>query len=311
MKKICFLGACGHIKRAYRTIKERNDVRICGVAPFSVHENMTEPFADNVPFYSDYKAMLDKCSPDIAVVSPVFGFTGKAIIECAERGIDVFSEKPVASSISELEAVSDAVKKSGIRFCAMHYLRYSPAFYHGAEIVKSGAIGNALMITAQKSYKYGKRPEWYALRELYGGTIPWVGIHAIDWIYHFSGKRFVSVSAESFGKDPEMAAVCSFSLEGGILASINIDYFRPESAPTHGDDRIRCVGQDGVLEIIGGEIRVINKNGCTVEKPTDAPDLLTDFLDGKDVIPTDEIFYITKAAILARDSADSGKTLYF
>ena len=39
------------------------------------------------------------------------------------------------------------------------------------------------------------------------------------------------------------------------------------------------------------------------------PDLLTEFLDGKEPIPPDEIFYITKIALLARDSADCGKTL--
>jgi len=311
MKKICFIGACGHVKHAYRVMKERNDVSLCGIAPFSQHENMAASPFEDVPLYYDHKAMLDECSPDIAVVSPVYGLTGKAIIECAERGIDVFSEKPVASTLDELELVKAAVKKSDIRFCAMHYLRYSPAFYRGAKLVKNGEIGDIVMITAQKSYKYGKRPEWYSDRALYGGTIPWVGIHAIDWIYHFSGKRFLSVSAESFGESPEMAAVCRFSLDGGIPASVNIDYFRPGSAPTHGDDRIRCVGCDGVLEIIDGEIRLINKNGCTVEKPTDAPELLSNFLDGKNVIDPDEIFYITKAAILARDSADSGKALYF
>ena len=80
MKKICFIGSCGHVKRAYRTIKEKNDVRLCGVAPFSVHEKMAESFEGDVPFYPDYKSMLDECSPDIAVVSPVFGLTGKAII---------------------------------------------------------------------------------------------------------------------------------------------------------------------------------------------------------------------------------------
>lgn len=309
MKKICFIGACGHTKQAYRVLRGREDVILCGFSPYSADENANSSFAPEIPFYADYKSMLDELHSDIAVVSPVFGLTGRAIIECAERGIDVFSEKPVASSVSELEDVARSVKSSGIRFGAMHYLRYDPAFYRGAELVRNGAVGEPLMMTAQKSYKYGKRPEWYANRALYGGTIPWVGIHAIDWIYHFSGKRFLSVSAESFGGSPEMAAICRFSLEGGALATVNIDYLRPESAPTHGDDRIRCVGTRGVLEVIGGEVHLINENGCVTERPTSAPELITDFLDGKDTIPPDEIFYITKIALLARDSADCGKTL--
>ncbi len=300
--KVCFIGACGHTKQAYVYLRTRQDVEFCGIAPESVHENMSVSFDPQIAFYADYKEMLDKTAPNLAVISPVFGHTGSVIIECAKRGIDVFSEKPVASSLSELCDVEAAVFESGIRFCAMHYLRYDPAFYHGASLVKDGAIGEVRMVSAQKSYKYGTRPAWYADRELYGGTIPWVGIHAIDWIYNFTGKRFLSVSSQSVGKDPEMAAICQFQMEDGIIATVNLDYYRPQNAPTHGDDRIRCVGTNGVLEVRDGEIILINSEGSRVITPSTAPELLENFIDGKEAVSKEEIFYLTKVALIARDA---------
>ena len=42
---------------------------------------------------------------------------------------------------------------------------------------------------------------------------------------------------------------------------------------------------------------------------SNAPELLEEFLDEKPSITPDEIFYITKVVIAARDSADSGKTI--
>ncbi len=305
--KICFIGACGHTKQAYVYLKTRQDVEFCGIAPESAHENMTVSFNPAIPFYADYKDMLDKTAPDLAVTSPVFAHTSDVIIECAKRGINVFSEKPVAASLDALAAVETAVCESGIRFSAMHYLRYDPAFYRGAQLVKGGAIGEVRMVTAQKSYKYGTRPIWYSDRTLYGGTVPWVGIHAIDWIYNFTGKRFLSVNSTSFGTDPEMAAICQFEMEGGVIASVNIDYYRPAGAATHGDDRIRCVGTKGVIEVRDGIIILMNADGCEIITPTEAPELLENFIDGKDAISKEEIFYLTRVALAARDSADLGK----
>lgn len=306
--KICYIGCCGHWYQSYQILSQMPDMEICGFAPGHARENLSSSPNPSIPFYTDYRQMLEETKPDMAVVSPVFGMTGKVILECAERGIDIFAEKPVASSLEELDAIERIVKEKGIRFSAMHYLRFHPAFYNAAEMVKNNAIGEVRMVTAQKSYRYGTRPEWYGDRELYGGTIPWVGIHAIDWIAHFSGKRFKTVTAQSFGENPEMAALCQFTMEDGVIASANIDYYRPATAPTHGDDRVRCIGTDGVIEVMGGQITLINKDGCNVYKPDTAPDLFLEFLNGKEPIPAEEIFHITRASLAARDSADTKQT---
>lgn len=295
--KICFIGACGHSSQAYKYLKTRQDAEFAGFAPGSSHETKVPKFAENMPYFPDYQGMLGEVKPDLAVVSPVFGLTASVILECAKRNIDVFSEKPVATTLEDLDKVESAVRDSGIRFCAMHYLRYDPAFYTGAKLVKSGAIGEVKLITAQKSYKYGTRPEWYQDPDLYGGTIPWVGIHAIDWIYHFTGKRFLSVATQKAG---EMAAVCQFSLEGGAIGAMNLDFYRPAGAATHGDDRVRCVGTEGILEVQGGKITLITPTETKEIQPESAPELLEEFLAGG-AIPPEEIFYLTRVALIARD----------
>ena len=295
--KICFIGACGHSNQAYKYLKTRQDAEFAGFAPGSGHETKVPKFAENMPFFADYQRMLGEVKPDLAVVSPVFGLTASVIVECAKRNIDVFSEKPVATTLEDLDKVESAVKDSGIRFCAMHYLRYDPAFYTGAKLVKSGAIGEVKLITAQKSYKYGTRPEWYQDPDLYGGTIPWVGIHAIDWIYHFTGKRFLSVATQKAG---EMAAVCQFSLEGGAIGAMNLDFYRPAGAASHGDDRVRCVGTEGVLEVQGGKITLISPTETREIQPEPAPELLEEFLAGG-AIPPEELFYLTRVALIARE----------
>lgn len=307
--KVCFIGACGHWGQALNCLRLRQDVEFCGFAPGSIHEERFTSIDPGIPYFDDYEKMLEITRPDLAIVSPVFGYTGRVILACAKRGVDVFSEKPVAASREELEAVRSAILQSDIRFCAMHYLRYAPAFFHGARMVREGRIGSLKMLTAQKSYKFGRRPDWYRDSALYCGTIPWVGIHAIDWISYYSGRRFVSVAAQSVGRDPEMAALCQFTLEGGLIASANIDFYRPQTAGTHGDDRIRCVGTEGVLEVCGDKISLMNQDGVFEYHPKEAPELLTEFLNGGLYPETEEIFHLTRVAIAAKEAADTNKTV--
>ena len=98
----------------------------------------------------------------------------------------------------------------------------------------------------------------------------------------------------------EMAALCQFTLADGVIGSMNLDFYRPKGAATHGDDRIRLAGTKGVLEVRNGKIILITEGQTQILEPDPAPELLEEFLTGKG-IPAEEIFYLTKVALTARD----------
>jgi len=306
--KVCFIGNSGHAFQAFDEIADLPGISFCGFAPGSPQEAVSAFWKEQMPVYESYEQMLDELHPDLAIVSPIFGLTGAVIMACASRKIDVFAEKPVAATIAELDLVEKKVASSGIRFCAMHYLRYTPSFYRAKEIVEQGLVGEIRMITAQKSYRYGTRPGWYQDETLYPGTIPWVGIHAIDWIYYFTGKKYRTVKALQWGK-PEMAALCQFEMDDGVMASANIDFLRPQSAPTHGDDRVRIVGTRGVMEVWEDRLELIDENGLVTEKPQAAPKLTRLFVQGGQPLSAQEIFDLTRVSLLARQSAQTGVCL--
>ncbi|MBQ7336423.1 MAG: hypothetical protein IJW92_08130 [Clostridia bacterium] len=134
-------------------------------------------------------------------------------------------------------------------------------------------------------------------------------IHAIDWVYHFAGKRFLSVSAQSFGRDPELAALCQFEMKNGLMASVNIDYYRPNTAPTHGDAQCIPLGSSKrSFRRAPLKCRLFPRNGCEIT-PSEALELLEEFLDGREVLDAEEIFYLTRGTLCARDAADRGITM--
>ncbi|MFP4522071.1 MAG: Gfo/Idh/MocA family protein [Fibrobacterota bacterium] len=320
--KICVIGSSGHYQNACSQASAREGVSITAAAPGHKDEkpaNLSEYKSLPVPrTYSDYREMLDSEKPDAAIVNSRFDLNGKIAADILERGINVYCEKPVASSLEDLEILRKQIKKDGPLFCAMHELRYSPGMQSARAALRQKDLGGLIMITAQKSYRLNSRPEFYRNRATYSGTIPWVGSHAVDWIYWFSGKKFISGSAvhtnmyNNGHRDLEMSAHATMLMEGGIPAGMNLDYARPAGAPTHGDDRVRICCERGVIEVKDETASLINEEG--IQSPLPIPKIsgiFSDFLDkltGKspsDLPTPEDSLYITEICLKLRDSADN------
>ena len=326
--RICLIGLTGHIEYVFQGMAKDPACRIVGVAPGSPGEKTERvagrPEVSEARFYADYRKMLDELRPDIAVVACYFCDHAKATVEALTRGCHVFVEKPLALAFDDLALVKTAYAASNRHLAAMFGLRYTPWFLTAWENVQKGMIGRIRLLNAQKSYKLGRREEFYHRRATYGGTLPWVGSHAIDWIHWFSGERFCSVYAShsrSFNREHgelETTALAHFTLTNEVFASVTLDYLRPEKAPTHDDDRLRLVGTEGIMEIRGGKVFLLDgEGGGPKELPlSSGGDIFSDFLrqvrgEGPSLVTAGDSFYITGAALQARRSADEGRVIFF
>ncbi|ACM61155.1 putative dehydrogenase [Caldicellulosiruptor bescii] len=328
--KICIVGSSGHYVYALRGIKEDPHAQIVGISPGCEGENIERLHSqvNEMGFtpvvYSNPIRMFEDLKPDIAVINTFFYKNSELAIEAMKRGIHVYMEKPVALSIEKLEELKSVWRQTKVKLSSMLGLRYTPHFWTAYKLINENKIGRIRLIHAQKSYKLGTRPDFYKHRRTYGGTIPWVGIHAIDWIYWLSGKKFKSVFAghsKLYNNDHgelESTAFCSFVMEDEIFATVNIDYLRPATAPTHDDDRIRIVGTRGIFEVLNGKVFLLNDttkeiSEVSLEKP---PIVFLDFLNevrgtDKCLVSSEDSFYVTFASLLARQSADEDKVIEF
>lgn len=328
--KICIIGSSGHVNYVLDDIKTRPDIEICGVAPGPGEErvdglfNKLRALGHPVEYYEDYIEMLDGIKPQIAVVACYNGNHGRVTMEAVKRDIHVFVEKPIATNLDELRELKDMVSRKSIHLAAMFGIRHTPWFYTAQKLVQEELIGNVRLINAQKSYKLGQRGVNFKERDLYGGTIPWVGSHAIDWVYWFADKKFKTVYASQSSlynnnhKSLETSAICHFTLEDEIIASVSVDYYRPSTAKTHDDDRIRVVGTKGVIEVRGKKVYLINQvnDGAQEVELLDTAGIFTDFLkvieeNGQPLVTIEDSFYVTEACLRAKLSAETSKIVYF
>ncbi len=278
-----------------------------------------------VQLMTDWLAVLDREKPDLAIVNPPFYLLGTVVKACLLRDIPVFAEKPIAIDRQEIFDIAQLTQQpSGPKLMAMLTMRYEPAFIAGQRHVAAGHIGKPVLLTAQKSYPLlgwnGKpREVFYHRRATYGGTIPWIGIHVIDQFHWFSASRCTEIRAmhttlgnQNHG-EMEIAASLECKLANGCLASATLDFLRQAKSGPWGDDRLRVVGDRGILEIQAGRAFVTDGTGEPVKLELEpAPSMFAAFLDWITagtpmLLSTEDCLAAAEAALLARDAADENQ----
>lgn len=324
IERVGFIGARGHTHYVFKGLERMPNVRLtaladgapdCPVAPVAKwcaeHGHQPEMFAG-------WREMLDLGNLQAVVVCGPFEQRATMTIAAIERGIHVFVEKTAALTFDDLEKLRAAHRAHPIvHLACMMGHRYEPGIYTAAKLIRDGAIGEVRLMNTRKSYKLGKRDPFYSSRDTYGGTILWVGSHAIDWILWMSGQRITSVFA-SHSTDHnenngtmERSAACLFEMSNGAIATASLDLFRHPNAPTHGDDWIRVVGTAGTIEAKSNSLTLINSsnNGGQTVDVSCGRQIFVDFIQGiEDVaaplIDAAQTLTLTEACLLSRQSAD-------
>ncbi len=223
----------------------------------------------------------------------------------------------MAVSMEQLERLRRAHAQGRAALCPMLPSRYHPEFFAAWQaVVKEGAVGEPLLVSAHKSYKLGTRHPLYTHRATYGGTIPWVAIHAMDWVHWLTGGRitevFASHTTAGNGGHGEMesSGLCCYRLSNSGAASVSCDYFRPGAAPTHGEDRLRIAGDRGVIEVSGGEARLTTADETRLLDKEEPRSLFVEFVrhieQGTEMrIDAEEALAVCELALKSREAADT------
>jgi predicted dehydrogenase len=325
--KLCMVGVRGHNDYVLTGLPQ-TDVEVAGLCAATGDDvgdlqSRCQQLGHQPQIYGDPRQMLDELRPDLVSIAGPFEQQAQLCVEAFRRGQHVFCEKPVALTLEQLDTVAAERQQAGVHLAAMMGLRYDPAFFCAWKAVQEGAVGQLRLLNTQKSYRLGRRRPYYHERATYGGTIPWVGSHAVDWVQWFTaGRAFESVYAthtpahNSDHGDLEASALCHFTLADDVYASVSLDYLRPAAAPSHGDDRIRVVGTEGILEVCAGEVKLIAADGERRLTPSCDRQIFADFVahitgETEALIGPEDTIAVTRACLLARESADTGKVVRF
>ena len=326
--KLGLIGLKGHQSVVLQGMRQLGGWEVIGVAEddqaAAQRFQKREPLAKNAVVFQDWRRLLDHTQMDVCCVCDENGVRAEQLLALARLGVHVVTEKPLTTTLADLKRVREAWAKAKGRLTMLLTMRHEAKYAAARKLVRDGVIGESLLATAQKSYRLESRPDWFRQKARLGGTIPYIGIHAVDLIRWVGGQDFTHVAAfqgaqgfrDVMGETESQASVL-LRLANGGSATARLDYLRPSTAPTHGDDRLHLAGTEGVLDM-----QEANKNVSVVTRqqkpyevtPERVPNLFVAFMeairDGKpSPIPAEDCFYVTEVVLKAREAAETGKVL--
>jgi predicted dehydrogenase len=218
-----------------------------------------EPFVKDFPVagYADWREMIEKEQLDLALFFLPHVECPDAAVACAERGIHLVVEKPMAADAAGVRRMIAAAEKAGVVLATPYLWRYHPVARHMKGLIDQGILGRVVgcegRCAAGRLNRYIEgNAKWMLTKALSGGGPMYnLGVHWIDlyrWllddeVVEVMGKN-VKINAE-YDIEDNSFALLTFS-KGAVLA-LDISYTVPDSYPYGRDLYLGLRGTAGVL----------------------------------------------------------------
>lgn len=178
-----------------------------------------------VPFYQEYASLLRECRFDGAIIATPTDLHTEIGIACAEHGVHILVEKPIAATVADAHRLLATAERCGIQILVGHHRRHNPLVQAARQLVQGGEIGDLVSVSAHFLLKkpddyYGMA--WRTLRPGGGPALINV-IHDLDNLRFICGdvaQVFAQMSSTTRGFDVEDALSVSLSFCNGALGSL-------------------------------------------------------------------------------------------
>jgi predicted dehydrogenase len=176
-------------------------------------------------YYRDAREMMDREKLDGVVVAVPNEAHEAVSAECADRGLHIFMEKPIATTLEAADRMIANARKNKVRILVGHHRRFNPMINTVRDTIRSGGIGNLVGVSVlwcmYKPSEYFVAGDWR--RRKGGGPILINTIHEVDNLRYVCGeisRVYAEVSNTSRGFEVEDTVSISVRFKDGALASI-------------------------------------------------------------------------------------------
>jgi predicted dehydrogenase len=118
-------------------------------------ENVKNGTGDQPKLYKDYRELLEKEKPEIAIVGTPDHWHALQMIAAVKAGAHVYVEKPISHTIMEGRAMVNAARAAGRVVQVGTHRRISPHNVSGREFIRSGKVGDIGMVRCFVHYGGG------------------------------------------------------------------------------------------------------------------------------------------------------------
>ena len=213
-----------HADQYAREIRAHPDADVTAVWDEDATRGGAWATALGVPFEADLNALLARGDVDaVCVVTPT-NMHRDVMVRAANAGKHIFTEKVLATTVADCDAIAHAVESRGVRFCISFPRRTAPAIRYAKQALDDGWFGRVTAVRVRIAHDGAVRgwlPEhFYDPVACGGGAMMDLGAHGMyicRWLLG-APKRVVSAFAGVTGRAVEDNAVSVIEFENGAIA---------------------------------------------------------------------------------------------
>ncbi|HET7771885.1 MAG TPA: Gfo/Idh/MocA family oxidoreductase [Chloroflexota bacterium] len=236
MIRVGLIG-CGRIlvrahSLGYRVALDEGLIQIAALSDLSDESRARAGATYTVPEaqrYADYRDMLAKAPIDAVVIATPHSVHAEQAIASAEAGKAVISEKPMAVTLEDADAIVGAVKRHRVPYAVVHNFLFTQGALGAAALLKEGSLGKPLvgrgeMLANKPEEATRVEADWRNSAAAGGGALNDSSYHEIYTVETLMGSPVKYVEARiatlKFPFDVDDTALMTFEHESGALSTV-------------------------------------------------------------------------------------------
>ena len=201
--------------------------------------------------YQNYDTIRDNPEVDIIYIVLPNGMHAEYTIRGHQAGKHVLSEKPMANSPADCQAMIDAARKSNRKLMVAYRCRYEPFNQAMIKIARDKELGPVKVIVADHGFNIGDPTQWRLKKEMAGGgSLMDIGIYSLQAARYITGEEPTELNASMYStpgdvRFKEVEETINFQLRfpSGVLANCTSSY------GYSGQNRYRVIATTGWFEL--------------------------------------------------------------
>lgn len=269
--RIAVVG-CGRISKNHfgsiaKLSNEYELVAICDIEPEVLEKHKAEY---NVPGYLSLDDMLKREKLDLVTICTPSGIHASQTIKAAKAGVNVITEKPMATKWEDGLAMVRACDEAGVRLFVVKQNRRNSTLQLLKRAVTEKRFGKIHMVQMNvfwtRPQEYYDRAKWSGTWDMDGGAFMNQATHYVDLLHWLVGpvERVHSMLSTHRDIEVEDTGVVNIKWRNGALGSMSVTMC---TYPNNYEGSITILGEKGTVRIGGVAVNDIQE--WTFSEPKD------------------------------------------
>jgi UDP-N-acetyl-2-amino-2-deoxyglucuronate dehydrogenase len=256
------LVGCGRIsKNHFDAIRKVAGLRLTAVSDVVADRARAAGEELDVPWFESYEEMLKKADCDLVTIATPSGLHATQGVAAARAGKHVVTEKPMAITLEQADALLEATDTAGVRLFVVKQNRLNPAIQLLKRAVDKGRFGRIYVANTtvrwNRPQEYYDAASWRGTWEFDGGAFMNQASHYVDLIQWLVGpveSVIAKTATQARRIEAEDSGVAVLRFRGGAIGVIEVNVL---TYPRNWEGSVTIIGEKGTAKIGGTAVNKV------------------------------------------------------